>query len=102
MSRKEDKLRKSIAKSSGQAGTDSKSTSKRSSKGKLSNLIPHKHCKICQITIDTKRDPSICGDENCEQIWNKRKNNDKLVRIAFFVFAVIFLGPLLLQGFNIM
>ena len=42
------------------------------------------------------------GDENCEQIWNKRKNNDKLVRIAFFVFAVIFLGPLLLQGFNIM
>ena len=101
MSRKEDKLRKSIAKSSELAGT-SKKSNKRTSRGKLSNLVPHKHCKICQCTIDFKRDSSICGDENCELVWNKRKNNDKLVRIAFFVFAIVFLGPLLLQGFGLM
>ena len=57
----------------------------------------HKHCRMCGITIDVKADPRICKDEGCEAKLEKRENNDKMMRIMFYVFAIAFGIPLALS-----
>ena len=71
-----------------------------SGKGRNKSVLPHRHCRICHVPIDLKRDPPICGEKKCEENWNKNKKNEKVVRIAFFVFAAVFLIPLILKGFS--
>jgi predicted nucleic acid-binding Zn ribbon protein len=83
------------------AGKNIRSNKKTSSgKGRNKAVHPHRHCRMCHVPIDLKREPPICGEQKCDDDWAKNKKNEKMVRIAFFVFAAVFLIPLILQGFN--
>ena len=69
-----------------------------SGKGRNKAVQPHRHCRMCHIPIDIKREPPICAEQKCEDDWKKNKKNEKMVRIAFFIFAAVFLGPLIFKG----
>ena len=71
-------------------------------KGRSKGVAPHRHCRICHVPIDLKRDPPICGDEECAKGNARNEKNEKMVRIAFFVFAAVFLLPIILKGFGVM
>lgn len=68
-----------------------------------SHLTAHKHCQMCGVTIDIKAEPRICKAADCLSKYEKRGKNDRLMRIMFFVFVLIFFAPLLLRamGFGI-
>ena len=74
-----------------------KERNKDSGKGR-NTVQPHRHCRMCHIPIDIKREPPICVEQKCEDDWKKNKKNEKMVRIAFFIFAAVFLGPLIFKG----
>ena len=94
-----ERLREKIEKT---AGNLTKGIKKAAGKGRLKNVPPHRHCRMCNVPIDLKRDPAICGEDTCAKDWKKNKKNEKMVRIAFFVFAAVFLVPIILQGFSIL
>ena len=75
------------------------STKKSSSgKGRSKAVQPHRHCRMCHVPIDLKRDPPICGEQKCDDDWVKNKKNEKMVRIAFFIFAAVFMLPIIGSG----
>ena len=75
-------------------------SNKKSSSGKGRNkaVQPHRHCRMCHVPIDLKRDPPICGEQKCDDDWVKNRKNEKMVRIAFFVFAAVFMLPIIGSG----
>ena len=64
-----------------------------------SNLPSHKHCRMCGIEIDAKRDPRICKNEDCVNKMEKQGKNDRMMRIMFFVFFIAIVAPVALQLF---
>jgi predicted nucleic acid-binding Zn ribbon protein len=68
-----------------------------------SHLTAHKHCQICGVTIDIKAEPRICKADECLSKHEKRGKNDRMMRIMFFIFVLIFFAPILLSamGFGI-
>jgi predicted nucleic acid-binding Zn ribbon protein len=87
-----EKLKKQVSKTADAMKTGVK---KAAGKGRNKSVPPHRHCRICHVPIDLKRDPPICGEENCAKDWEKNKKNERMVRIAFFVFVIIFMAPLI-------
>jgi predicted nucleic acid-binding Zn ribbon protein len=96
-----EKLKKQVEKTANAlkgAGKKISSNQKMNS-GKGRNTVqPHRHCRMCHIPIDIKREPPICVEQKCEDDWKKNKKNEKMVRIAFFIFAAVFLGHLIFKG----
>ena len=96
-----EKLKKQVEKTANAlkgAGKKISSNQKMNS-GKGRNTVqPHRHCRMCHIPIDIKREPPICVEQKCEDDWKKNKKHEKMVRIAFFIFAAVFLGPLIFKG----
>tara|TARA_B100000925_G_C21945665_1_gene446653 strand:- start:104 stop:379 length:276 start_codon:yes stop_codon:yes gene_type:complete len=66
-----------------------------------SHISAHKHCRICGISIDTKVEPRICKNADCETALAKREKNDRMMRIMFFIFVGIFFVPILLSSIGI-
>ena len=93
-----EKLKKQVGKT---ADAMKSGVKKASGQGRNKSVPPHRHCRMCHIPIEMKRDPPICGDDNCAKEWEKNKKNERMVRIAFFVFAAIFLVPIILRGINV-
>ena len=88
-----EKLKKQIEKTSNAIKDGVK---KVGGKGRHKGVVAHKHCRICHLPIDIKRDPEICGNDECDKKWLQNKKNEKMVRIAFFFFALVFFAPLIL------
>ena len=63
-----------------------------------SHITAHKHCRICGINIDSRSDPRICKSDECSAALEKRGKNDRMMRIMFFIFVLIFFGPILLRA----
>ena len=63
-----------------------------------SHLTAHKHCQMCGATIDIKAEPRICKADDCVSKYEKRGKNDRMMRIMFFIFVLIFFGPILLSA----
>ncbi len=72
-------------------------------KSKISaHVSAHKHCRICGVNIDHKLEVRVCKDPDCIEKLEKRERNDKVMRIMFFVFVLIFFGPLLLSSVGLL
>jgi len=57
----------------------------------------HRHCIVCQTPIAIKRDPAICGEENCEKEYESRERQRKRWNILLYVAPAIMIGALVLQ-----
>lgn len=67
-----------------------------------SSIPPHAHCRICQCPVDLKADPRVCKDTTCIEELDRRETSERRMRtwmlIFFGLFALTFVGPLLLRA----
>ena len=70
-------------------------------RSRISSQLPaHKHCRICGIDIKVTSEDRICKSAECSAALDKRGKNDRMMRIMFFVFVLIFFVPILLRAFG--
>lgn len=68
-------------------------------RSKIGAKLPaHKHCRICGIEIKVTSEDRICKSAECSAAFDKRGRNDRIMRIMFFVFVLIFFAPILLSA----
>lgn len=67
-------------------------------------FAPHAHCRICQCPVDVKADPRVCKDPTCITELERREASERRMRtwmlIFFGLFALTFIGPVLLRTFG--
>ena len=60
---------------------------------------PHRHCSVCWKTISLDSEPSICGDQNCQEMFERREKSRKRFSFLMYFGIAIFVGLLALQIF---
>ena len=74
--------------------------SKRGSKSRSRvGVAPHRHCSVCWKPISLDSEPSICGDESCQEMFERREKSRKRFSFLMYFGIAIFVGLLALQIF---
>lgn len=74
-----------------------------STKSKISSHVSaHKHCRICGVNVDHRSEERVCKNQECIDKFEKRERNDKVMRVMFFVFVLIFFVPILLRAIGVL
>ena len=72
--------------------------SKRGSKTRTRGGIePHRHCSVCWKPISLESEPPICGDENCQAMYERREKSRKRFSFLMYFGIAIFVGLLAFQ-----
>jgi predicted nucleic acid-binding Zn ribbon protein len=68
-------------------------------RSKMGTQLPaHKHCRMCGIDIKATSEDRVCKSAECAAALDKRGRNDRMMRVMFFVFVLIFFAPILLSA----
>ena len=72
--------------------------SKRGSKTRTRGGIePHRHCSVCWKPISLESEPPICGDENCQAMYERREKSRKRFSFLMYFGIAIFVDLLAFQ-----
>jgi predicted nucleic acid-binding Zn ribbon protein len=60
-------------------------------------IEPHRHCSVCWKPIPLDSEPPICGDENCQTMFERREKSRKRFSFLMYFGIAIFVGLLAVQ-----
>ncbi len=101
---KQERLKEAIENTAGKLestakGAVDKVTSKVRNRARGGGVIPHKHCRICGITIPHNVEKRICKDSDCILGHEKEEKTRGRLRIWLMVFGSFFIlgvvGPIM-------
>jgi len=104
---KQDRLRKAIENTaekleSSAKGAVEKVKNKVRNSARGGGVKPHKHCRMCGITIPANSEKRVCKQDSCIASLEKEDKTRARLRIwllvfgAFFVFGLV--GPIIFNG----